>query len=79
MPHAGRLEGAYFAGGYSGHGIAMATYLGDLVARLLCGEPVKHPLLDETGTRFPAIPLYNGRPWFLPAAGLYYRLLDALH
>ena len=79
MPHAGRLEGAYFAGGYSGHGIAMATYLGDLVARLLCGESVKHPLLDETGTRFPSIPLYNGRPWFLPAAGLYYRLLDVLH
>ncbi len=79
MPHAGRLEGAYVAGGYSGHGIAMATYLGELVARLLSGEPVKHSLLDETGTRFPSIPLYNGHPWFLPAAGLYYRLLDALH
>ena len=28
LPHAGRLDGAYFAGGYCGHGIAMATYLG---------------------------------------------------
>ena len=78
MPHAGRLGGAYYAGGYCGHGIAMATYLGQLVARLVAGESVKHPLLDDTGARFPAIPLYSGYPWFLPAAGLYYRLLDAL-
>ena len=35
MPRAGKLEagdGAYFAGGYCGHGIAMATYLGEMIA-----------------------------------------------
>jgi len=26
--------------------------------------------------RLSAIPFYNGRPWFLPIVGLYYRLLD---
>ncbi|MSO30361.1 MAG: FAD-binding oxidoreductase [Acidobacteria bacterium] len=78
MPHAGRLDGAYYAGGYCGHGIAMATYLGELLAKRLADEPLEHPLLDETGAGFAAIPLYNGRPWFLPAAGLYYRLLDIL-
>lgn len=73
MPRAGKLEEAYFAGGYCGHGIAMATYLGDLVARRLAGQPVDHPLMDDC---FAPIPLYRGRPWFLPLVGLYYRLRD---
>jgi glycine/D-amino acid oxidase-like deaminating enzyme len=74
MPRAGRLDGAYFAGGYCGHGIAMATYLGTLVARRIAGEPVDdHPLFDD---RFAAIPLYRGHPWFLPLVGAYYRLRD---
>lgn len=75
-PHAGRLdEGMYFAGGYAGHGIAMAAMLGDVVARRLAGESVAHPLMDD---RCPAIPLYNGTPWFLPLAGAYYRVKDWL-
>jgi glycine/D-amino acid oxidase-like deaminating enzyme len=73
MPHAGRLDGAYFAGGYCGHGIAMATYLGSLMARRIAGETLTHPLLD---TPFPPIPLYDGRPWFLPLVGAYYRFRD---
>ncbi len=73
MPHAGRLDGAFYAGGYCGHGIAMATYLGGLIARRMAGEAIEHPLLDD---HFKAIPLYYGRPWFLPFVGLYYRLLD---
>ena len=76
MPHAGRLSGAYYAAGYSGHGIAMATYLGGLMARRIAGEKFDHPLLDAP---FPAIPLYalsGGRPWFLPLVGAYYRFRD---
>jgi glycine/D-amino acid oxidase-like deaminating enzyme len=73
MPHAGRLDDMYFAGGYAGHGIAMATHLGTLVARRIAGERFEHPLFDD---HFPAIPLYHGRPWFLPLVGLYYRFRD---
>jgi len=73
MPHAGRLDGLHYAGGYCGHGIAMATYFGGLMARRIAGERVDHPLLDRP---FPAVPLYNGRPWFLPLVGLYYRFKD---
>ena len=73
MPHAGRLDQIYYAGGYCGHGIAMATYLGALVARRMAGEPIEHPLFDD---RFPAIPLYRGNPWFLPLVGAYYKLRD---
>ena len=75
MPHAGRLDGAYYAGGYCGHGIAMATYLGELVARRIAGDPAAHPLLDAP---FDAIPLYRGNPWFLPLVGAWYRIKDWL-
>jgi glycine/D-amino acid oxidase-like deaminating enzyme len=75
FPHAGRLQGMYFAAGYCGHGVAMATYLGRLIARRMEGERFEHPLFD---LRFPAIPLYRGTPWFLPLAGAYYRLKDWL-
>ncbi|MEP7309970.1 MAG: FAD-binding oxidoreductase [Acidobacteriota bacterium] len=76
MPRAGRLRGAFYAGGYCGHGIAMATYLGTLVARRMAGEQVDHPLFDD---QFRAIPFYYGTPWFLPIAGAYYALMDWLH
>ena len=75
LPHAGLIDGEYYAGGYCGHGIAMATSLGTLVARRLSGETIDHPLIND---RFPAIPLYNGRPWFLPLVGAYYRIKDWL-
>ena len=75
LPHAGRLRGAYYAGGYCGHGVAMATFLGALIGRRLVGESFDHPLLDD---RLPAIPLYWGTPWFLPLAGAYYKLKDWL-
>ncbi|MEO8259036.1 MAG: FAD-binding oxidoreductase [Acidobacteriota bacterium] len=75
LPHAGRLDGAYFAGGYCGHGIAMGTYLGSLIARRMAGELIEHPLINDT---FAPIPLYHGTPWFLPLAGAYYAVKDWL-
>ncbi len=75
LPHAGRLNGAFYAGGYSGHGIAMATYLGALIGRRIAGERIEHPLFD---VEFRPIPLYTGTPWFLPLVGAYYKLKDWL-
>jgi len=77
LPRAGGIKAGrrslFFAAGYAGHGIAMATYLGELVARRIGGEAIDHPLFDD---RLPAIPFYTGRPWFLPLAGAYYRVKD---
>jgi glycine/D-amino acid oxidase-like deaminating enzyme len=73
MPRAGLMEDAFYAGGYAGHGIALATYLGTLIARRIAGERLEHPLFDD---HFAPIPLYHGRPWFLPLVGLYYRFRD---
>ena len=75
LPHAGKLDGAFYAGGYCGHGIAMATYLGEQIARRISGEPIDHPLFDD---RFPSILLYTGKPWFLPFVGAYYQVKDWL-
>ena len=47
LPHAGALDGVYFAGGYCGHGIAMATFLGEQIARRMAGEPMANPLFDD--------------------------------
>ncbi len=75
MPHAGQLDGMYYALGYAGHGVAMATYLGTKVAERICGAKDELPY---AGISFPGAPLglYNGNPWFLPFAGAYYKVLD---
>src|SRR3974390_1035075 len=75
MPHAGEASGMYYAVGYAGHGVAMATYLGAQIATSILGKPNDNPYADIP---FPGAPLglYNGRPWFLPLAGAYYRVLD---
>jgi glycine/D-amino acid oxidase-like deaminating enzyme len=75
MPHAGRMDGMYYAVGYAGHGVAMATYLGAKIAEQISGGPEENPYAKVP---FPGAPLglYNGRPWFLPFAGAYYKLLD---
>jgi glycine/D-amino acid oxidase-like deaminating enzyme len=75
MPHAGQMDGLYYAVGYAGHGVAMATYLGTQIAAQILGEPYDNPY---EAIPFPGAPLglYNGRPWFLPIAGAYYKVLD---
>ncbi len=37
MPHAGQMDGIYYALGYAGHGVAMATYLGMKIAEQISG------------------------------------------
>jgi glycine/D-amino acid oxidase-like deaminating enzyme len=75
MPHIGQSDGMYYALGYAGHGVAMATYLGTKIAEKIAGGSGETPF---TGIPFPGAPLglYNGKPWFLPFAGAYYKLLD---
>ena len=75
IPHAGQLAGLYYALGYAGHGVAMATYLGTKMAEVMCGKLDENPF---AGLPFPGAPLglYNGRPWFLPLAGAWYKFLD---
>ncbi len=75
MPHAGQMEGLYYALGYAGHGVAMATYQGQKMAELMAGDKPDNPFV---GIEFPGAPLglYGGSPWFLPLAGAWYKVLD---
>jgi glycine/D-amino acid oxidase-like deaminating enzyme len=85
MPHAGQIDGMYYAVGYAGHGVAMATYQGQKIAELIAAEKTAaqgmkgdKPENPFVGIPFPGAPLglYNGRPWFLPFAGAWYKFLD---
>jgi len=45
------------------------------MAELIAGERPENPFVDIP---FPGAPLglYDGRPWFLPFAGAWYKFLD---
>lgn len=76
MTHVGEMDGAHYSLGYAGHGVAMGTYLGKTVAEaMLNGNIKEHPFARFD---FPNAPLglYDGRPWFLPLAGMWHKILD---
>ncbi len=76
MTHVGEVDGLFYSLGYAGHGVAMATHLGKTVAEAMVKGNIKeHPFAQFD---FPSAPmgLYNGSPWFLPFAGMYYKVLD---
>jgi glycine/D-amino acid oxidase-like deaminating enzyme len=76
MPHAGRTkDGVTYAMGCCGTGVALMTHLGTRVGQWLAGGEA--PAL--TRLRFPLVPApFEGRPWFLPFAGEWFRLQDRL-
>ena len=73
MVKAGEHEGAYYAMGYAGHGVQMATYMGRQMAEYMSGVPEANIWRDFA---FRRIPGHFGPPWFLPVAGAYYKLKD---
>jgi glycine/D-amino acid oxidase-like deaminating enzyme len=75
MPHAGQMDGVHYSVGYAGHGVAMATWQGQQMAEWIATGKTDNPF---TEIHFPGAPLglYNGKPWFLPFAGMYYKVLD---
>ena len=76
MPHVGRTkDGVTYAMGCCGTGVALMTNLGTKVGAWLAGGEA--PAL--TSLRFPLVPApFEGRPWFLPFAGEWFRLQDRL-
>jgi glycine/D-amino acid oxidase-like deaminating enzyme len=73
LPHIGREDGVFYAFGYGGHGLSLATYLGVEMGKLLSGEITRSPFAEVPHkTMF----FYRNDPWFLPFAAWYYRFLD---
>jgi glycine/D-amino acid oxidase-like deaminating enzyme len=73
LVHAGQHDGVYYAMGYAGHGVQMATYMGRQMAEYMSGVPEANIWRD---CKFRRIPGHFGPPWFLPIAGAYYKFKD---
>jgi glycine/D-amino acid oxidase-like deaminating enzyme len=73
LVHAGEHDGVYYAMGYSGHGVQMATYMGRQMAEYMSGATEANIWRDFTFSRIPG---HFGPPWFLPFAGAYYTFKD---
>ncbi len=74
LPHIGEIDGVHYAMGYCGSGVAMGTYLGHKVALKVLGKAEGRTAFDALP--FPTRPFYDGDPWFLAGAVLWYRLMD---
>ena len=74
MPHAGRLDGAHYALGYGGHGVAMATWLGARMGEALAGGRRSRASRRRSGR----CRCTKGRRGSSPSSGGYYRVRDWL-
>ncbi len=75
-PHIGRVDGAWYALGYAGHGVGLSCQLGHELAGMLLGEdpPSVYSRIPHRGRFY-----YSGsKPWFLTPASYLYRTLDKL-
>lgn len=73
MPHIGRVNGVYYAYGYSGHGVSIASYLGYEVGRLIAGLVSTSAFMDIPQPRFLLASLDK---LYLPFVSAYFRLED---
>jgi len=75
MPHVGRSGGVTYAVGCCGSGVAILPWLGTRVAEWVGGSEA--PALARLS--FPLVPApYEGRAWFLPFAGEWWRMRDRI-
>ena len=74
-PHIGKHDGVYYSLGYCGHGVALATYLGQKLAQMVQGKPANTSFADLS---FRAIPLYRGNAWFRPLVYAYFSMRDRM-
>ena len=74
LPHCGRVDGAWYATGCNGAGVALNTWMGAAMAGAMCGEPL--PPFAELP--HPEIPLHRWRRAYLPAVGAWYRVRDRI-
>jgi glycine/D-amino acid oxidase-like deaminating enzyme len=74
LAHVGRHDGVYYAMGYCGSGVSVASYLGMRIGQQVLGLEEGKTGFD--GLPFETRPFYTGDPWFLAASLLWYRWLD---
>jgi glycine/D-amino acid oxidase-like deaminating enzyme len=73
-PHLAQHEGVHYASGFCFAGLPMGTYLGRKAALKILGSPESTTIFERAA--FPTMPLYNGKPWFLPLLFRWYARKD---
>jgi glycine/D-amino acid oxidase-like deaminating enzyme len=73
--HAGQVGGLWYSMCYVGHGVTLATYMGEQIANAILGMEYENPF-DEMD--IPLAPFYHGKAWFVDIGKMWYRLLDAM-
>jgi glycine/D-amino acid oxidase-like deaminating enzyme len=76
IPRIFTREGVRYAGGYCGSGVVWARWAGQKAARQVLGDSAGNSALDFRPP--PAVPLFAGKAWFMPAVFGWLRLQDKL-
>jgi glycine/D-amino acid oxidase-like deaminating enzyme len=76
LPKVAKDDGVYYATGFCGSGVVWARWLGQKAALQVLNDPQGQTAFDDAPLR--AIPLYDGRPWFVPASILWYGFKDRI-
>ena len=74
MPLSTTHQGIHYAAGYNGSGVVWARWFGMKAAYRVLGDDNGQSAFTDRVYR--AIPLYAGRPWFLPAVQAWYGFKD---
>ncbi len=69
-------NGITYATGFCGSGVVWAWWVGQKAANKLLENNGRKTAFD--GPPPMAIPFYNGKPWFMPAAMLWFKIRDYL-
>jgi glycine/D-amino acid oxidase-like deaminating enzyme len=76
IPRIFSRSGKRYAAGYCGSGVVWARWAGDKAARQILNDAAGASALDFRPPR--AVPLFNGKPWFMPAVFGWLTLQDKL-
>lgn len=76
LPKVAEHEGVHYATGFCGSGVVWARWLGKKAALRILGDSEAETAFDDAPFR--AVPLYDGRPWFLPAALVWQGFKDRM-
>lgn len=71
--HAGQIDGMWYSMCYVGHGVTLATYLGQQMANGILGRASNNPFANLA---IPYAPAYQNKAWMVNLGKIWFRILD---
>ncbi len=71
--HAGQINGMWYSMCYVGHGVSLATFMGEQMAYAILGQEHINPFEH---LNIPVVPFYEGQAWFVNLGKAWYGFLD---